>query len=75
MRRFKYVKVKIDGLPIPKDRLVKGPYEPILVGTVSYLLYSISVTTSFLDLFSASDRVQFFRQSSFRIIARPCTQS
>ena len=24
-----YLKVKIDGLPIPKGRLVKGPYKPI----------------------------------------------
>ena len=27
LRHF-YLKVKIDGLPIPKGRLVKGPYKP-----------------------------------------------
>ena len=36
-----YLKVKIDGLPIPKVRLVKGPQKNQYVGTVSHVLFNL----------------------------------
>ena len=36
-----YFKVKIDGLPIPEGRLVKGPYINQYVGTVSHVLFEL----------------------------------
>ena len=36
-----YLKAKIDGLPIPKGRLVKDPYKPICKGCAIY--FSITV--------------------------------
>ena len=32
-----YLKVKIDGLPIPKGRLVKGPYKRTVPSTFQLL--------------------------------------
>ena len=42
---WNYLKVKIDGLPIPKGRLVKGPYKPICRDCAIY--FSITVTVGF----------------------------
>ena len=37
-----YLKVKIDGLPIPKDRLVKGRYKPICRDCAIYFSGTVS---------------------------------
>ena len=48
---YGYLKVKIDGLPIPKGRLVKGPYKPICKDCAIY--FSITVPPPKLVEFQA----------------------
>ena len=46
-----YFKVKIDGLPIPEGRLVKGPYINQYVGTVSHVLFELLYDFQFQERF------------------------
>ena len=43
-----YLKVKINGLPIPKGRLVKGPYKPICRDCADCAIY-FSTTVALVD--------------------------
>ena len=62
--RHFYLKVKIDGLPIPKGRLVKGPYKPIcrdcaiyFSGTVICLEHNFLLTSILVFFFQMAPHV------------------